>query len=239
MGKNLLIILNDNRMSISPNKGALSSYFSRLITGGLYSDGTGAGGKEIDGLEKAVPLSPELDTDYGNIDATTWAFWRNQVNIGPLGAATAANITEEWNDLWANLVRGNDSPDLIPANAGAWKLYLSSLQGQQRFSNIDMADAGFSTIKYMTADVVLDGGIYWPSRASGATGAPAGTAGYLAYFLNCDYIHYRPHSARNMVPLSPNRRYATNQDAEVAILAWAGNLTCSGRGLQGRYDPAA
>lgn len=37
LGKNLLIVLNDNRMSISPNKGALSSYFSRLITGGLYT----------------------------------------------------------------------------------------------------------------------------------------------------------------------------------------------------------
>ena len=37
LGKELLIVLNDNDMSISPNKGALSSYFSRLITGGLYS----------------------------------------------------------------------------------------------------------------------------------------------------------------------------------------------------------
>lgn len=37
LGKELLIILNDNRMSISPSKGALSSYLSRLITGGLYT----------------------------------------------------------------------------------------------------------------------------------------------------------------------------------------------------------
>ena len=56
------------------------------------------------------------------------------------------------------------------------------------------------------------------------------------YFLNCDYLHYRPHTARNMVPLSPNRRYATNQDAEVQIIGWAGNLTCSGRKFQGILD---
>jgi hypothetical protein len=37
-----------------------------------------------------------------------------------------------------------------------------------------------------------------------------------------------------MVPLAPNKRYAINQDAEVQILAWAGNLTCSGRQFQGR-----
>ena len=61
---------------------------------------------------------------------------------------------------------------------------------------------------------------------------PAGTA----FFLNTDYIHYRPHASRNMVPLSPNRRYATNQDAEVQILAWAGNLTTSGAQFQGRFD---
>ena len=37
-----------------------------------------------------------------------------------------------------------------------------------------------------------------------------------------------------MVPLAPNKRYAINQDAEVQILAWAGNLTVSGEIFQGR-----
>jgi len=39
-----------------------------------------------------------------------------------------------------------------------------------------------------------------------------------------------------MVPLSPNRRYATNQDAEVQILGFAGNLTSSGPQFCGRLD---
>ena len=78
----------------------------------------------------------------------------------------------------------------------------------------------------MDADVVLDGGIGGAATAS------------TAYFLNTDYIHYRPHAKRNMVPLSPNRRYATNQDAEVQILAWAGNLTTSGGMFQGRLNGA-
>ena len=78
----------------------------------------------------------------------------------------------------------------------------------------------------MGTDVCLDGGI--------GGNATAGTA----YFLNTDYIHYRPHSNRNMVPLSPDRRYATNQDAEVQILAWAGNLTSSGSRYQGRLISA-
>lgn len=37
LGKDLLVVLNDNSMSISPSVGALSAYFSRLITGGVYT----------------------------------------------------------------------------------------------------------------------------------------------------------------------------------------------------------
>lgn len=39
--KNVLVILNDNEMSISKNVGALPSYLSRLITGGLYNRAKG------------------------------------------------------------------------------------------------------------------------------------------------------------------------------------------------------
>jgi 1-deoxy-D-xylulose-5-phosphate synthase len=35
--KNLVVILNDNEMSISPNVGALSSYLSRMMTGHFYT----------------------------------------------------------------------------------------------------------------------------------------------------------------------------------------------------------
>lgn len=37
LGSDLLVVLNDNEMSISKNVGALSAYFNRLITGGLYN----------------------------------------------------------------------------------------------------------------------------------------------------------------------------------------------------------
>ncbi|MBI4557189.1 MAG: 1-deoxy-D-xylulose-5-phosphate synthase, partial [Candidatus Hydrogenedentes bacterium] len=37
LDKDLLVILNDNMMSISRNVGALSAYFSRIITAGLYN----------------------------------------------------------------------------------------------------------------------------------------------------------------------------------------------------------
>jgi hypothetical protein len=109
-----------------------------------------------------------------------------------------------------------------------WSYYMGSLQPQQRFTDPAQANLGFPTIKFMDADVVLDGGI------GGA--CPTKTA----FFLNTKYICWRPHRDRNMVPLSPDRRYAINQDAEVQILAWAGNLTSSGAQFQGRlFDTTA
>lgn len=190
-----------------------------LVAGGIYSDGTGAGGKEVTGLNAAVPLDPTVGT-YGGIDRATWQFWRSKVR----NVASAANIQTDFNAMWASLVRGADRPDLIVVDNTVWMAYVASLQAQQRFTSSETGNLGFPTIKYMDADVVLDGGI--------GGFCPAGTA----FFLNTDYIKFRPHSARNFVPLSPNKRYSINQDAEVQILAWAGNLTCCGAQFQGRLD---
>ena len=137
-------------------------------------------------------------------------------------AIDATTVQAAMNNMWAQLVRGTDRPDLIMVDNTFWSAYMASLQAIQRFTSEDSAALGFPSVKFMDADVVLDGGI--------GGYADAGTC----YMLNTDYLHYRPHSKRNMVSLSPNKRYATNQDAEVNILAWAGNLTSSGCQFQGR-----
>lgn len=219
-GRERMIDLMDGRISVA------ESTMKNLISAGLYSDGTGAGGKEIDGLDVAVSATPTVGV-YGGIDRSTaiGTFWRNQ-----LSDQTAADgldptkIQGYWNQLWTECSRGSDQPDLIMCDDAVWNAYLASLQSLQRFTSPETGDLGFVSVKYMGADVIFDGGI--------GGNCPTGTA----FFLNCDYLRYRPHSARNMVPLSPNRRYATNQDAEVQILAWAGNLTTCGAQFQGRYN---
>jgi hypothetical protein len=222
-GRERMIDLMESRLEVA------ESTMSNLITGGLYSDGSAAGGKQIDGLEAALPVDPTA-APYGGIDGNVFTFWQNAVSDQTAAnGLDATKIQGFWNLLWASLVRGMDKPDLILADATVWNTYMASLQAQQRFSNVDSADAGFASIKYMTSDVVLDGGIY---NGNNGSGTPAGTA----FFLNTKYTHYRPHADRNMVSLSPNRRYSTQQDAEVQILGWAGNLTCSGRQFSGRYD---
>lgn len=195
------------------------STMQNLVCGGLYSDGTGSGGKQIVGLNAAVPLAPNVGV-YGGIDRGTWAFWRSQLR----NVANTTTLQRDMNGLWATQIRGTDRPNLILMDSVVWEAYVASLQAQQRFTTSGEGNLGFPTLKFMDCDVVLDGGI--------GGFCPAGTS----FFLNTRYLHYRPHSARNFVSLNPNKRYAINQDAEVQILAWAGALTCSGAQFQGRLD---
>jgi hypothetical protein len=221
-GKEQMIDLMDSRISVA------ESTMSNLISDGLYSDGSAAGGKQIDGLLAAIPAvanGSQTDT-YGGIDrgSAVGGFWNSQFSAPTAGDGLNPSLIQGFfNGLYAQCTRGSDSPDLILTDDSVWQAYMASLQALQRFTSPEVGDLGFPTVKYMGADLAFDGGI----------GGYADTG--TAYFLNTDYIHYRPHSARNMVPLSPNRRYSTNQDAEVQILGWAGNLTTSGAQFQGRY----
>lgn len=231
-GKERIIDLIDSRMDVA------ESSMANLIASGLYSDGTAAGGKQIDGLLQQVATVPT--NVVGGINRATWLFWKNQyfrcTTTG--GAAmSAANVQTYFNRMWSSLVRGNDRPDLIMVDNVAWSFYMASLQAQQRFTGTDTAKLGFMSVKFMDADVVLDGAmqINWTSTGAAGT-APNSVPATSAYFLNTKYLFYRPHAARNMVPLSPGQRYSVNQDASVQILAWAGNLTSSGLQFQGRMD---
>ena len=215
-GKEQVIDLLEERIGVA------ESTMANLCSEGIYSDGTANGGKEISGLDLAVSTTPSSGT-YGGINRATWAFWRNYYDATTV---TSANVQTLMNTAWASLVRGADRPDLIVMDSLFWQIYVASLQAQQRFMSPEVGNLGFPTLKFMDADVCLDGGIGGFATAS------------TCYFLNSKYIHYRPHAQRNMVPLSPNRRYAVNQDAEVQILAWAGNLTSSGAQYQGRINGA-
>jgi hypothetical protein len=220
-GREAFIDLLESRINVA------EATMANRLAGAIYSDGTGSGGKEITGLNAAVPSAPTTGT-YGGIDRATWTFWQSKLYdfsvAGVTPPPTGAQMQTGLNTLWASLVRGSDRPDLIVLDANYWGIYTASLQANQRFTDPSTGSLGFPTLKFMDADVVLDGGI--------GGFCPANTG----FMLNTKYLFMRPHRDRNMVSLSPNKRYATNQDAEVQILAWAGNLTCSGAQFQGRIQ---
>jgi hypothetical protein len=217
-GPEQMIDLMEGRMKVA------ESTMANLISAGLYSDGTGSGGKQLIGLDLAVPVTPTTGT-YGGIDRATWAFWRSKSTT--IASLTTATVQPAMNAMWASLQRGMDRPNLVLTDSLFWAQYVGSLQALQRFTSPESANLGFPVVKFMDADVVMDGGIGGNATAR------------TAYFLNTNFLHYRPHRDRNMVALSPNKRYAINQDAEVQILGFAGNMTCSGAQFQGRLIATA
>ena len=185
------------------------------LSGDLYSDGTADGGKQVDGLQMAIDTSPATGV-YGGINPANHAYWRNYASST---AVTKANIKDQMILAWVGVCRNMDKADLIPCDNNYYRAYWAALQDQQRFTSPKMGRMGFTNLKFDTADVVLDGGV----------GGSCPTN--RMYFLNTDYIFWRPHKNANIT--STKKRMATNQDAEVRLILWAGNLTTSNRFLQG------
>lgn len=216
-GEEQIIDLFDARIDVA------ESSIKNLVQTGIYSDGTAANGKQITGLQAMVIATPTSGI-VGGIDRSIWSFWQNKsyTFATDLGAsATASNVQQGFDGLYAATSRGSDTVDLIVADNFMWSLYMASIQNLQRFpASPDLANLGFMTAKYINADVVLDGGI----------GGAVPT--HQSYFLNTNYISLRPHRRRNFVPIGSDRM-STNQDAIVRLIGWAGNLTARGLQFQG------
>ena len=219
-GKEAIIDLLEGRIKVA------EAQLANRINLDLYGNGTGNGGKNLTGLAAAVADAPTSGT-YGGINRATWSFWQNQAFSGVTNggaAVSAANIQSYMTQLAIKLVRGTDKADLIVADNNYYNLYVNSLQAIQRVTDPEMAGSGFASLKFYgggtSADVVLGGGIGAQEPAN------------HMYFLNTDYIFFRPHKDRNFVPIGGERQ-SVNQDAIVKLIGWAGNLTSSGAQFNG------
>lgn len=190
----------------------------------MYSDGTASGSKQIGGLDAAVPSDPTTGT-YGGINRATWTFWRSYLydfsNLSITPSSTT--IQAAMNTAYLNTSVGNVHPDLIIADNTYYGYYWASLQGNQRFTNSNLAAAGFENIRFMGADVIFDGGI------SGGIGSNR------MFFLNTDFLFWRPHVNANFVPADPDR-VSVNQLAMIKLIHVCGNMTASGCRYQGRIQ---
>lgn len=177
----------------------------------LYATGTGNDGKEIGGLRLIVADTPT--NTVGGIDASAQSWWASKAtNI------VFANTTIQgyMNTMFHSLIRDTDKPDVIMASPVPYMAYLESLQVNQRFADDKKAGAGFTNLVYMGDVPVIYDSICPADRM---------------YFLNTDYLYFRPAKGRSFKPLGD--RASINQDAIVMPVVWAGNMTCSNRGLQG------
>lgn len=216
-GPEQIIPLLESRIEIAENG------LMNLISADMYSDGTADTGKQIDGLN-ALVASTNTNT-VGGINASTYAFWRNYVyDFSSLSITpSATTIQAAMQQAILNTARGRDQANFIVADNNYYTFFWNSLTAIQRITESESADAGYKSVSFRRIPVVFDGGI--------GGGCPANTM----FVLNTKYLFLRPHKDRNFVPLDPDR-FATNQDAMVKLIGWAGNMTTSGRQFQARIQ---
>ena len=179
----------------------------------IYSDGTSSSGKEIGGLQLIV--ADAGTGTVGGINSSTYTFWQNVQTTATSSAFSTTNVQADMNNIYLQLVRGADSPDLVMAGTNAYKAFLGSLQAIQRITSDDLANSGFTSVQYLNSDVVFDSSCNTDRM----------------YFLNTDYLRLEVAASRDFVP--GEAKMSVNQDAMVTPMFWSGNLTCSNRALQG------
>lgn len=191
------------------------------ISVGVYSDGTGSSGKQIGGLQSIIADGGA--GTVGGINSTTYTWWKNQTS-GDVASidSSAVLLDAEMKNMWLETTRGTDGCDLIVSDQTLYKVFWDNLTDRQRITESSEGVQGFNSLKFVTADVVMEGG---PNPAN--SGIPA----THMYFLNTDYLKFKVHSDTNFVPFE--RRQPVNQDALVVPILFAGNLCCSNRFLQG------
>jgi len=183
------------------------------ISNGIYSDGTGSDSKEIGGLD--LLIQTDGNGVVGGIDASSNAFWANQFKDG--GTITTTNIKQSMNELWLDTTRGADKTDLIVSSNEIFNTYWNSLQDLQRYASADEGVAGFTSLKFVTADVIHDGG--------------SGITANRMFFLNTDYLELVVHRDADMTVQDDKMSF--NQDAVAIPVLFMGNLCVSNRARQG------
>jgi hypothetical protein len=194
----------------------------------IYSDG--ALTNQINGLANLIQTNGQ--GTVGGINSTTWTFWRNQfkemtgTNLAATpNAANAASMKADMGLLWLSLNRGADKPDLIVMTHDFYTLYETGEQQLQRYADSDLAQAGFMTLKYKSANVVFDDNTNFATTSE------------RAYFLNTDYLYLVQH--REAQWTMDAEKTPVNQDAVVIPMYWMGNLVTTQRSLQGILFDAA
>ena len=190
--------------------------FNNNFSSDLYSAGTLT--NQINGLQ-AIIADTNTNT-VGGIDANVWSFWQNTVFDASDNSVTPSATTIENQMMlptWLSVDRGpDDQPDLIVADNTYYGYFETSQVSLKRYSGSESANAGFSTLKYKSADVLFDGNSGIPTNHM--------------YFINTNYLELVVHQDADLEIMDEMR--PINQDGAVIPILWMGNLVCSNRKLQ-------
>ncbi len=100
LGANLLVILNDNDMSISPNVGALNKYLTRLLSGKLYSQAREGGKKVLRAMPPMWELARRTEEHFKGMGVPGTMFEEFGINYyGPVDGHDLPNLVKTLSNL--------------------------------------------------------------------------------------------------------------------------------------------
>lgn len=146
---NLLVILNDNDMSISPNVGALNHYFTKLMSGQFY-----AAAKQ--GAKQVLGIAPPLQKLAARAEEHV------------KGMMTPSTLFEEFGFNYLGPIDGHDLPTLIETLSN-----IRELKGPQFLHVVTRKGQGY---KLAENDPIAYHGVSRFSPQSGITKMTAGAA---------------------------------------------------------------
>jgi hypothetical protein len=198
--------------------------FRETVDDQLLADGTGNGGKDLGGLDLLVEDGTAWGTG-GNIDSSTWTFWRNQFldfdgtytsfSTAAQGSVEGMIALRVVRDLCR---RKKDLPNLILSGATLKQAYEHYMEGTHVRIRHDsrLADLGFPNIEF--------DGIPWVYDAS--------VADDDLWMLNTNHLHFVIGEGHNF-KVDPFQT-PVDQDGRVAKMTLYANMTTSNRARQGR-----
>jgi hypothetical protein len=176
-----------------------------------------ASGTDWNGLGDLVDSTGSVGgIDPAAVSPADNAFWASsETAVG--GALTTAAMATMYN----NVSVGNDQPSIIITTQAAYEAYENLLTDQIRYTDTDVADAGFQNLLFKGAPITFDDQC---------------TAGDML-FLNTKYLRLVGHSDV-WFKATPFVR-PTNIDAVYSQILCYGNLTISNRARQGKLTGIA
>ena len=179
----------------------------------LYSDGTGNGGKDFNGLGNIVAT---VNNTVGGIDASANTWWN------PYQDVSAATLSlQDMGKVYNNASKGNDVPDIIVTNEDLFSKYESLLTQNVRYQDVAKANAGFQNLMFKQTPVVFD-----LALAADTSAAPM-------YFLNTKYLKLVGMNGHWFNTTDFQSGTVAGIDARYALVLAFGELTCSNRSRQG------
>jgi 1-deoxy-D-xylulose-5-phosphate synthase len=212
---NLLVILNDNDMSISPPVGALNKYLARLLSGGTFNAARRAGEKMLAAIPNALEFA-------------------NRVEEHVKGMISPGTLFEEFGFNYIGPIDGHDLDALIPTLQN-----LRKLNGPQFLHVITKKGQGY---KLAEADPILYHGV---SKFDAANGIEQGKGGGKPTYTQVfgDWLCDQAKADTRLVGITPAmregsgmvrfasefpQRYFDVGIAEQHAVTFAGGLACEG-----------